>query len=762
MKSNANFLGRILFVMAFPLVLFSCSGPSMPVSDPVLSPSPGAVQAGTTIKITCETPGAEIWYTLNSKIPARGADGSVLYKSPISVTGPLSIMAIAVKAGMESSAIVKAEYRISSGGSAGWSSSGGGSTPTPPKPPAPPPPVSTYAITMQDDGDGAAAATPNPATAGATVTVHATPKTGFMFKAWQVISGGATLSSLTASPATFTMPSGAVTIKAEFEPVPPGTPSLSLSMASFSSVAYGYTHPAAQSITISNTGTDTATVSGIALGGADAASFTLGGSLTPTIAAGATATFTVQPNAGLGVKTHSATITATYSGGVVSGDTAVSDVSFTVNKAAGAALSVPTVNGTPTSTSITVNAVSLATATGQSVEYAISTASNGTGLSAWQSGTTFSGLSAGTAYYVYARSVGNSNYEAGTASVSTAISTAAVVTFNSNGGSVVASQTINSGGTATCPANPTKASYAFAGWYSDSLLTTVYNFSAAVSSSITIYAKWVENAMVSVAAGSFTMGSPPTESGSYDTERPQHSVALTAFSIGKYQVTQELYEAVMGSNPSYFTTANSRPPDSGETDNKRPVEQVSWYDALVFCNKLSMLEGLAAAYQISGSTDPGDWGTQGSTWDAVMVVGGANGYRLPTEAQWEYACRAGTTTAFNNGNDNYTNSALVDAVAWYSGNSGSKTHEVGKKAANAWGLYDMHGNVYEWCWDWYDAGYYASSPASNPQGASSETYRVLRGGYCSYAAQYARSAYRDYYYGPNYRSSGVGFRLVRS
>jgi formylglycine-generating enzyme required for sulfatase activity len=262
--------------------------------------------------------------------------------------------------------------------------------------------------------------------------------------------------------------------------------------------------------------------------------------------------------------------------------------------------------------------------------------------------------------------------------------------------------------------------------------------------------------MVQIQAGTFQMGSPETEPGHQGNET-RHSVTLTSFSMGKYQVTQLQYAAVMGSNPSSFSGGTGREPAAGEIQGNRPVEMVSRYDAFVFCNKLSMLEGLSPAYRISGSTDPAAWGivprTSDATWDAVVVVAGSTGYRLPTEAQWEYACRAGTTTAYNLG------STWNDNWGWVATNSNDMTHEVGKKTANAWGLYDMHGNIQEWCWDWY--GDYASGAQTNPQGASSGSYGIIRGGdYNEDELLYVRSAFRHSTL-PYQRYIDLGFRLVR-
>ena len=264
--------------------------------------------------------------------------------------------------------------------------------------------------------------------------------------------------------------------------------------------------------------------------------------------------------------------------------------------------------------------------------------------------------------------------------------------------------------------------------------------------------------MVLVPEGSFKMGSAKGTANSYDIERPVHDVTLNAFYMGKYEVTQSQYFEVTGNRPSNFKTNGE---DAANPDGwmKLPVEMVSWYEALVFCNLLSIKEGYAPVYRVNGSTGPADWGEvparNNSVWNSTEMVSGANGYRLPTEAEWEYAARGGdgSPDGFT-----YAGSNTANDVSWYYDNSGYKVHEIGKKAPNSLGLYDLSGNVMEWCWDWL--GDYKAEAQHNPAGPSSGTYRIIRGGGWSVSVQNGRVAYR-HNNNPSYKGVNLGLRVVR-
>ena len=228
--------------------------------------------------------------------------------------------------------------------------------------------------------------------------------------------------------------------------------------------------------------------------------------------------------------------------------------------------------------------------------------------------------------------------------------------------------------------------------------------------------KGVKLEMILIPAGEFLMGSPDSDKDAGADERPQHRVRIAKpFYLGKYLVTQEQWQAVMDNNPSHFKGL------------KNPVECVSWNDCRQFLEKLNAKIG-----------------TQGGR------------FILPTEAQWEYACRAGSTTRYYFGDDE---SALGE-YAWYDANSGNTTHPVGGKKPNAWGLYDMHGNVWEWCQDWYDAGYYAKSALDDPMGPATGSIRVFRGGDWRGGDGRCPSAYRAGFV-PGSRGSNLGLRVSR-
>jgi formylglycine-generating enzyme required for sulfatase activity len=198
--------------------------------------------------------------------------------------------------------------------------------------------------------------------------------------------------------------------------------------------------------------------------------------------------------------------------------------------------------------------------------------------------------------------------------------------------------------------------------------------------------------MVAIPAGQFTMGS---KDGPVDV-KCEHVVQVDGFLMDQQEITQEIYEAVIGKNPS-----RSKNP-------KNPVEQVTWSGAARFCNARSQLEGLTPCYDMN-------------TWECDFS---ATGYRLPTEAEWEYACRAGSTTQYYYGDD----PEELRSFAWFEGNSEDHPHPVGQRKPNAWSLFDMAGNVWEWCNDYYGARYYRESPADNPRGPKQGEKRVLRGG----------------------------------
>jgi formylglycine-generating enzyme len=250
----------------------------------------------------------------------------------------------------------------------------------------------------------------------------------------------------------------------------------------------------------------------------------------------------------------------------------------------------------------------------------------------------------------------------------------------------------------------------------------------------------VEIEMVLIPAGTFRMGNITGYPEGSFREKPVHDVTITrAFLMGVTEVTQAQYEAVTWSNPSYF-----KGPDL-------PVAGVYWHEAVRFCNELSRRHGFDTCY---------------TRVDYEYVCDfNANGYRLPTEAEWEYACRAGTETDFYTGNltqpDHFSLDSALDRAAWYAANSGYKSHPVALKEPNAFGLYDMHGNVTEWCWDYYGRAYYTADPVVDPRGPAASRERVFRGGSWAGKPYTLRSSYR-FSPTPADRNPNMGFRVVRT
>jgi formylglycine-generating enzyme required for sulfatase activity len=236
--------------------------------------------------------------------------------------------------------------------------------------------------------------------------------------------------------------------------------------------------------------------------------------------------------------------------------------------------------------------------------------------------------------------------------------------------------------------------------------------------------------MVYVEGGTFTMGDPKAKAGAL--EEPAHPVTVASFYLGKFEVTQKIWEEVMGYNNSHWK------------GDDLPIQGVSYYECLDFCNKLSLMEGLTPCYSGKKSYTTCDWS--------------ANGYRMPTEAEWEFACKGGTQSK----NYSYSGSNNIDAVAWYKTNSGKMAHPVGQKQANELGIYDMSGNLGEWCWDWMDPNYFKKEPMDNPRGAKLGIFHLVRGGSWNSKEKFCHVAKRDSFEPDHRYSREKGFRLCRS
>jgi formylglycine-generating enzyme required for sulfatase activity len=270
----------------------------------------------------------------------------------------------------------------------------------------------------------------------------------------------------------------------------------------------------------------------------------------------------------------------------------------------------------------------------------------------------------------------------------------------------------------------------------------------------------------------------PAGSFQRDATTTNVSVITKGYWLAETETTQELFNAVMGSNPSSFSSN----PATSETQEKRPVENVNWYHAIAFCNKLSVKNSKQAVYSVKVSGTEVDWAnltyanvptTDNTDWNGVTPDFTKNGYRLPTEMEWMWAAMGADKTSQPNttgysktyAGSEESGTTNIGNYAWYSGNSGNKTHEVGKKSANELGLKDMSGNVWEWCWDWYGGTNGSTGTVGETgtltdfTGAASGSGRVVRGGSWGHGASYCAAAYRSLTSPPD-RGGTLGFRFA--
>jgi formylglycine-generating enzyme required for sulfatase activity len=264
-------------------------------------------------------------------------------------------------------------------------------------------------------------------------------------------------------------------------------------------------------------------------------------------------------------------------------------------------------------------------------------------------------------------------------------------------------------------------------------------------------------------AGELSMGSAASEYGRRPDEAQHLARISRPFLLARYEVTQEQYQQVMKANPSWFAaTSGGKDKVTGQDTRRYPVERVTWFDAVEFCNRLSEQDGFSPHYKLEGAKRE-----EGAIVRATVTIASGNGYHLPTEAQWEYACRAGSGSRYHFGDSTTGREGNIKSLppSGYGAAPArpdlNRTTQVGSYLPNLWGLYDVHGNAAEWCWDWYGREYYAGAPADNPAGPRTGTHRVLRGGSWLVSNGSCRSASRLFLV-PEEKTYHVGFRVART